>query len=666
MEGDIARRFSKTLAYADSVSAIEALVQSIADKEAEVAQIDADLAAAVASGNHQGPADSEYRTKVATFEAAREAYEACVEEKEALCAEIQRLTKELERCEKEAAIAKDIGEAESDKDDAEADSEAAREDLEAIPEDVRGGSSPAGTKAREAEEKKNKAEAAAEAAEEHTDEAEKKVREGDPEGAAEEAKKAQEEAAKAKAAAEEAKRLADEARDLAEEEESERRLQEMEERRRQLRELERWQKKRKAAIDYLIGEAVQDMDGQLSPEDLQVLRDTLAELIDLGNSARDGMEELQAAGASGAPDIDAFLDDLQNRLDSLIGPLEDLKDKIDGFADVFEKIVEVKTQLDIITTNADSPQERARQFGAWLNLVAVGLDETVGNVPIVQFVTAYFSFLVDGYFAALDGIDQIERNIAKSILRGNVPMSCGKYLMGLCEGKTIDDFVEEVMARVRSLPDNVLDRLNLEIVEAEARAQIAARIAECARNQLKEPPPPIKYTDWVQNSVGSPQQEPGTAWYNDRQRFDVNSPDPLNPLANLAGDGIPNFAKFALGMDLERTAEYPFTIANLPFKPLEDAIGLRFTINQGAQGVARVVEWSSSLAPDAVWSEIDGITDIFPGTNREDPAVVYFFPEGGSITALPESAHFFRLRIIWEAGGSSLTFPKRHDGDEPN
>lgn len=112
-------------------------------------------------------------------------------------------------------------------------------------------------------------------------------------------------------------------------------------------------------------------------------------------------------------------------LDKILGPLE----KYDEFNEQLEELKDIKEKLETLASGDDSPEARAKKFGATMGLLKKVLDKIADKVPILQFFTAYFGYLVDGYNAAVDGAYGIFRNRFKEICEAALSKTDCQLLM---------------------------------------------------------------------------------------------------------------------------------------------------------------------------------------------------------------------------------------------
>jgi hypothetical protein len=637
MENDIQSKFANTPEYQNGIAGMNAIQSAIDAKEAELAQIEEDLAAVVSSGNHNEPWDQDARAKEAVFLDARTAYEECAAEKKALCDHAERLARELERCEKEAEIGRELGGAQEDEeaaDDAIADAE---EDLQGIPESIKGGDSPAGSRARDAKDCIDLAMAEKAAAEAHINEAKAKIAAGDLTGAAAAAQKAKEAAERARQLAVDAKIKAKQALTRSNNEVRDNRAAALRLQERQLKEFERWQKRRKACIEYLTWQALSPIADQFTPDELADAASVLEDLMGLGGDLRTAME-IWGDNPAGSEMVNQAIKDLKGQLENILGKLQPLKDAFDGFNDLYDKISQMAASLSMITDDPDLPGQ-GQKFGQWLESVGFILDETVGNIPILQFVTGYFSFLVDGYFAALEGIENIketEFNALVALDQGGLP-SCGTILNWLCEGMTIPQMAQAFMAGFEDATLNSLSAdMALFIDWLEAKIGIA--LNECCEEQVKTPPPPVTYSEWIDagNFV--------TPVHILQPMSDMDVTDITDPLADSSGEGIINYVQFYFDIDPTAYGFWPVRPEWLQWETGQMAMALVFQRLAGVTGVQTALEWSPDMSPDS-WMEIPGVIDFYPQTDGTES--IHFFPTNESLRPINPSDGFYRLKLKW-------------------
>ena len=123
-------------------------------------------------------------------------------------------------------------------------------------------------------------------------------------------------------------------------------------------------------------------------------------------------------------------------LDKILGPLE----KYDEFNEQLEELKDIKEKLETLASGDDSPEARAKKFGATMGLLKKVLDKIADKVPILQFFTAYFGYLVDGYNAAVDGAYGIFRNRFKEICEAAMlKIDCQLLMNEYMKRNSLDD-----------------------------------------------------------------------------------------------------------------------------------------------------------------------------------------------------------------------------------
>jgi len=636
--------------YEDIQDAIQATCDDIAETQEAIAECDAIINAAVASGNHQGPADTEYRAAIAALEEAREALAACLLEKQIACDRAEKLAEALERCERENAIAMDLNDAIGDGEEAENDIREAEEALGGVPEGVRGSGSRADRDAGEAETCQDEAEALLAEARQAAAEAKAALDAGDLDTAETKAAEAKMKAAQAKAKAAAAASSAataktngiDEAADAVEEA--------LAQRERELRNLNEWQCKREACIDYIVSQVVNDIEGDLTLAELEELKSALADVISLSSDADTAMDLIQASGAA-TDDVKAVLQSVQGKLRAAIGRLNQLQDKIDGLTGTIEELVNLKANLDALLNapdpnSPDAARDRARQFGAWLNLLSTGLDKTISKLPFAQIITGYLTFLIDGYNAALEAIDEIQRDIIESRIDDYVNRrGCGFYLARLkemqAEGGTIQDLIDDFIADARadedvqlifSDNDNALQSQNFEIVTAQL---VLERLARCCDDQLESEAPEITYSEWLDGFNGGGGVQAAAA---------IGILAVTDPAEDTSGDGVPNFVKYFFNQDPNAMAPAPFRIEVVDFGP--DAYALVFSRIRGLTDVEYVVEQSPTLGDGETWTLVTGLEEFYPDPESGIDEV-YVFPRATEDPGLIDPTQFYRIRFVF-------------------
>lgn len=105
------------------------------------------------------------------------------------------------------------------------------------------------------------------------------------------------------------------------------------------------------------------------------------------------------------------IEKVNEALEKILGPLE----KYDEFKEQLDELKDIKEKLETILSGDDSPEAMAQKFGASLGLIKKVLDKIADKVPLLQFFTAYFGYLVDGYNAAVEGTYKIFRSRFKEI-----------------------------------------------------------------------------------------------------------------------------------------------------------------------------------------------------------------------------------------------------------
>lgn len=130
------------------------------------------------------------------------------------------------------------------------------------------------------------------------------------------------------------------------------------------------------------------------------------------------------------------IEKVSEALEKMLGPLE----KYDELKEQLEELKDIKEKLETLLSGDDSPEARAKKFGATLGLLKKALDKIADKVPILQFFTAYFGYLVDGYNAAVEGAYSIFRNRYKEICESAMAkIDCQLLMNEYMKRNSLDD-----------------------------------------------------------------------------------------------------------------------------------------------------------------------------------------------------------------------------------
>ncbi len=130
------------------------------------------------------------------------------------------------------------------------------------------------------------------------------------------------------------------------------------------------------------------------------------------------------------------IDKVKEALDKILGPLQ----KIDELREQIQEILDIKEKLETLLSSDDTPEARAKKFGALMGLMSKVLNKISEEFPILKFFTSYFSYLVEGYNAAVDGVYNIFHNRYKEIVESAMSkISCETLMNEYMKNKSLED-----------------------------------------------------------------------------------------------------------------------------------------------------------------------------------------------------------------------------------
>lgn len=639
--------WSRGIGYRDLIDAIENICSDIEATQKEIADCDALIGMLIRSGNHQGPYDLDFQAAAEALQRAQSELDECLLTKQAACARAEQLAEELEKCLRENELAGDLGEAVVDGEDAENDLTETDGFLKEMPEGVRGSDSSADQDANEAERLGDESKKCLEEARQAAANAKAAIAAGDLEEAERQAAIAKSKSAAAKNLAAQAKQRAQRALIRGQSQADNVRRKAMIIRENELRDLTEWQCKREACIRFILDQTLGELPDDLTFDEIEDLKSALSDIISISGDADTAIDILQQTDAG--PGTQALLASVQGKLRAAINTLNSLKDKIDGLSDTIEELAQLKANLDSILTDIDpdspdAPIQRARQFGAWLNLLGEGLDRTLSKLPFAQILTGYLTFLFDSYTEAIEAIDEIQRIKFENALQSYLGQrNCGIVLLRLKQAQEngtdlIEFFVNEARNDSNinvALSGDEINSANFRLIVSQLMLK---KLTECCEGQLTSVEPEISYSMWLDGFIDG-----GVILFSESLPVKSVIIDPFDINADGSGDGIPNFVKYFFNQDPRLLEPIPFQIKSVEFGP--DQLALTFPRLRGVTGVEYTVEESSSLGADASWTEITGLQEFYPQIqNRIDE--VYAFPLATEDQSIPEDFKFYRIRIL--------------------
>ncbi|MEZ4957762.1 MAG: hypothetical protein R2825_29665 [Saprospiraceae bacterium] len=222
---------------------------------------------------------------------------------------------------------------------------------------------------------------------------------------------------------------------------------------------------------------LEDPNGPDVDEQLMALK---GELEDLSGKIDQSMDLLEKGNFSNAA-LEKFMSEVQGHLESAIGALEKY-DKFKGMAEQLRKVVSL--------FNADqSAQSNAEKFGNLMSLVSDGINEIADKFPVLQAIAAYFTYLVEGYTAAVEAILNIAKGQMKDALRGISEHRC-EHILSLYNSKGFAGTVEYFVRESAPVMDNLTTPEQRQMANDLIREMVALRLKECCRKTLSEITPP--------------------------------------------------------------------------------------------------------------------------------------------------------------------------------
>ncbi len=161
-----------------------------------------------------------------------------------------------------------------------------------------------------------------------------------------------------------------------------------------------------------------------------------------------------------------------DKIGALLEPLK----KFDELKEKVENMMDHMNQLMTFMDEGHTPEENAKKFGEVLNLVNEGLSQIADKFPILQFFTAYFDFLVQGYTAAISGAYKAFSDRHDAIIESNLEkLDC----VGLIQQyqKTKD---------ISKLAEWVFNKLNFGLITPRSNEEKRILIQELEKALLKK------------------------------------------------------------------------------------------------------------------------------------------------------------------------------------
>ena len=167
---------------------------------------------------------------------------------------------------------------------------------------------------------------------------------------------------------------------------------------------------------------------------LLALMEALKEQIqDIGGKIGEG---LGAASELTEGKTKEKIEAVNEAIEKMMEPLE----KYDEYKEYVEELKDIKEKLETILSGDETPEGRAKSFGATLGLLKKVLDKIADKVPLLQFFTAYFGYLIDGYNAAIEGTYNIFRKRFKEIAESYMSkINCDILMKEYMKRNSLDD-----------------------------------------------------------------------------------------------------------------------------------------------------------------------------------------------------------------------------------
>lgn len=646
VQADLDSDLRRSGAYRDCVEALEAQRATLDAATQERNACQADLDTAVASKENLVPLEQAYLDAALAVKAARSAYEACLRAEQEACAEAVLRGKIYRLCDQERDIAEQwnlylilI----------EAAKGAIREGgsiLDDIPGAVFDDVGPTGEKTRAAREATNRAADLRSAAEDAAEEARLAMEAGDLELAEAKAREAAQLASSALDAAEEARRCVNQAKGLSDAFVYDRINEANRTRANQRQKLREWQRRRNACLDYLIENSIGDLsDEPVTRDEIAQAReafDKLRRFMELHDQAVDTIDDLTRADLF----EDSLVNEMREQLADVIASLGDVVDKFDGLADMLGDLADLAGNLAMMASDDSSPLANARKFAAWLQSIEIVYDNTVGNLPLVSEVLGYLTFLTDGYFAALEGIEQARRSRYENHvgLRTRLAtFACPRIQEYLAGSLTIAQVVAAVTADL-----NLEDIFNADPEGFDGDAfnrvvttMVGERLLECCQEHLEIAPPPITYSAWLDR--GQVVAAAANGGFSSRQ---APAQVATGPLDDANRDGVPNFVSYFLDLPLDAIVAPHLAVSHAAWDATDGALLLTVEQFSGALEVDVCIEWRPDLEAGSSWRELSG-TFQYDAPDALGQQTLHFFPLTSDSETRTTSNGYYRLRLAY-------------------
>lgn len=167
---------------------------------------------------------------------------------------------------------------------------------------------------------------------------------------------------------------------------------------------------------------------------LLALLETLKEQIqDIGGKLSEG---LGAASELTDGKTKEKIEAANEAIGKMLEPLE----KYDEYKEYVEELKDIKEKLETLLSGDQTPEGRAKSFGASMELLKKVLDKIADKVPILQFFTAYFGYLIEGYNGAINGTYAIFRKRFKEIAESAMArIDCQLLMNEYMKRNSLDD-----------------------------------------------------------------------------------------------------------------------------------------------------------------------------------------------------------------------------------
>ena len=242
-------------------------------------------------------------------------------------------------------------------------------------------------------------------------------------------------------------------------------------------------------IEILILLKNPNSDGPTADEQLMTLK---GELENLSSDIDRSMDLLERANFSDDA-LKKFMNEVQGHLGNAISTLE----RYAQFQDIAGQLRRVVSLF-----NSDqSAESNAEKFGNLMSLISDGMGEIADKFPVLQGIAAYFTYLADGYSAAVAAILNIARGRMKDALRGISEHPCG-HILSLYQSKGFDGTVEHFIQASAPVMDNFSTPTQRQMAHDQIRQMVALRLKECCRKTLSETSPPEQGARFVSPEGG--------------------------------------------------------------------------------------------------------------------------------------------------------------------